>query len=157
VSGHTGSPPLTRPQLRLCDSHHYWTPLTLRAFRCHDFSRDLYQRTPVYSVRLDPCSLSYLNPNKPQNYIPESLSTSYPTNRASSPNWAGCGRVQQRFDHRKLSSAEVKEQYQFKISNRFAALENLDDDVDINRTWENIRENIKIQPKRTQVIMSFGR
>jgi hypothetical protein len=45
VSGHTGSPPLTRPQLRLCDSHHYWsllTSLTFRAFRCHDFSRDLY-------------------------------------------------------------------------------------------------------------------
>jgi hypothetical protein len=44
VSGHTGSPPLTRPQLRLCDSHHYWTPLTrltFRAFRCHDFSRVL--------------------------------------------------------------------------------------------------------------------
>jgi hypothetical protein len=46
VSGHTDPPPLTRPQLRrLCDSHHYWTPLTrltFRAFRCHDFSCDLY-------------------------------------------------------------------------------------------------------------------
>jgi hypothetical protein len=36
---------------------------------------------------------------------------------------------------------EIKEQYQVKISNRFAALENLDDDndddddVDINRVW----------------------
>jgi hypothetical protein len=33
---------------------------------------------------------------------------------------------------------EGKEQYQVKISNKFAALENLDDDVDINRAWETI-------------------
>jgi hypothetical protein len=50
----------------------------------------------------------------------------------------------QRFDLRKLNDAIVKEEYQIKISNRFAALENLDDNVDINRAWENIRENIKI-------------
>jgi RNase P/RNase MRP subunit POP5 len=35
---------------------------------------------------------------------------------------------------------EVKEQY--KISNRFAALENLDD-VDISKAWKSIRENIR--------------
>ena len=29
------------------------------------------------------------------------------------------------------------------ISNRFAALENLSDGEDINRTWENIKENMK--------------
>jgi hypothetical protein len=39
---------------------------------------------------------------------------------------------------------EVKEKYQVNISNRFAALENLDggggdDDVDINRAWGSIR------------------
>jgi len=40
---------------------------------------------------------------------------------------------------------EVKEQYQIKISNRFAASKNLDDDDDddINRAWGSIRENIK--------------
>jgi hypothetical protein len=41
VNGHTGSSLLTRPQLRLCDSHHYWTLLThctYRTFRCHNFS-----------------------------------------------------------------------------------------------------------------------
>jgi hypothetical protein len=38
---------------------------------------------------------------------------------------------------------EVKEQYQVKISNGFAALENLDDNVDIDRAWESISENIK--------------
>jgi hypothetical protein len=38
---------------------------------------------------------------------------------------------------------EVKEQYQVKISNKFAALENVDGDVDINRAWGSIRDNIK--------------
>jgi hypothetical protein len=39
---------------------------------------------------------------------------------------------------------EDKEQYHVEISNMFAALENLDADVDINRAWKTIRENIKI-------------
>jgi hypothetical protein len=30
---------------------------------------------------------------------------------------------------------------------RFAALENVGDDVDINRVWETVRENIKISAK----------
>jgi rubrerythrin len=56
----------------------------------------------------------------------------------------------QRFDFfRKLNDAEVVEQYQFKISNRFAALGNLDDNVDISRAWENIRENTKISSKES--------
>jgi len=41
---------------------------------------------------------------------------------------------------------EVKEQYQIKILNRFAASEHLDDDddyVDISSDWESIRGNIK--------------
>jgi len=29
------------------------------------------------------------------------------------------------------------------ITKRFAALENLNDDEDVNRTWENIKENIQ--------------
>jgi hypothetical protein len=37
----------------------------------------------------------------------------------------------QRFDLRKLSDAEIKEQYQVKITNRFATLENFDDNVDM--------------------------
>jgi hypothetical protein len=54
-------------------------------------------------------------------------------------------RVAQKFDMQsldvgKLNDAEVKEQYQVKITNRFAALENFDDNVDTNRAWEN---NIK--------------
>jgi hypothetical protein len=38
-----------------------------------------------------------------------------------------------RFNLKKLNKAEGKEQYQVEISNRFAALVNLDDDVDVNR------------------------
>jgi len=37
--------------------------------------------------------------------------------------------------------------YQIKISNRFAALENLSDSEDTQRAWENIKENIKISAK----------
>jgi hypothetical protein len=44
----------------------------------------------------------------------------------------------------KLNEVEGKEQYRAEISNRFAALENLDAEVDYNRAWETIRENIKI-------------
>jgi hypothetical protein len=44
----------------------------------------------------------------------------------------------------KLNEVEGKEQYRVDTSNRFAALENLGDDVDINRAWEIIREDIKI-------------
>jgi hypothetical protein len=43
----------------------------------------------------------------------------------------------QRFYLRKLNDAEVKKQYQVKITNRFAALENFDDNVDTNRSWKN--------------------
>jgi hypothetical protein len=38
----------------------------------------------------------------------------------------------QKFDLRKLNDAELKEQYQVKITNRFAALGNCDDNVDMN-------------------------
>jgi len=42
---------------------------------------------------------------------------------------------------------EVREQYQIEITNRFAALENLNDDEDVDRTWENIIENIQTSAK----------
>jgi hypothetical protein len=53
----------------------------------------------------------------------------------------------ERFDLNKLDDVEVKEKYQVEISNRFAALENLDESFDINNGWENIRENIKLSAK----------
>jgi hypothetical protein len=38
---------------------------------------------------------------------------------------------------------EVKEQYQIEILYMFAALENFDENVDVSRAWESIRENVK--------------
>jgi len=38
---------------------------------------------------------------------------------------------------------EVKEPYQVKIKNRFAALENLGDSMDVGGTWNSVVENIK--------------
>jgi hypothetical protein len=48
-----------------------------------------------------------------------------------------------RFNLRKLNDLEVRKQYQIEITNRVAALENVSEDEDINRTWESIKENIK--------------
>ena len=53
----------------------------------------------------------------------------------------------ERFYVRVLNKMEVKKQYQFENSNRFAALENLTDSKDINRAWGNIEENIKTSAK----------
>jgi hypothetical protein len=44
---------------------------------------------------------------------------------------------------------EDKEQYRVEISNRFAALENLDTEVDVNKAWKTIREDIKISAKES--------
>jgi len=49
----------------------------------------------------------------------------------------------ERFNLWKRNDLEVRKEYQCKISNRFAALENLCDSEDLNRDWENIKENIK--------------
>ena len=55
----------------------------------------------------------------------------------------------ERFNLRKLNEPEVKEKYQIEITNRFAALENLNVDEDVNRAWENIKENIKTTAKES--------
>jgi hypothetical protein len=52
-----------------------------------------------------------------------------------------------RFNLKKLNKVEGKEQYHVEFSNRFAALEDLDAEVEINSAWEMIRENIKISAK----------
>ena len=46
----------------------------------------------------------------------------------------------ERFNLRKLNELGVKEKYQIEITNRFAALENLNGDENVNRAWENKRE-----------------
>jgi len=48
------------------------------------------------------------------------------------------------FSLNKLNIMPLKEQYQVQISNRFASLENLDDDGDFSRAWEGIGDGIKI-------------
>jgi len=52
-------------------------------------------------------------------------------------------KVRERYNLRKLNELEVKKQYQIEITNRFAALENFNDDEDINGAWEDIKENVK--------------
>jgi hypothetical protein len=55
----------------------------------------------------------------------------------------------ERFNLKKLSEVQGKEQYRVEISNRFATLENLDTEGDVNKAWETIRENIKISAKKS--------
>jgi hypothetical protein len=47
-----------------------------------------------------------------------------------------------------LNEVEGKEKYHAEVSNMFAALENVDTEVKINRAWE-IRENIKISAEES--------
>ena len=54
------------------------------------------------------------------------------------------------FNLRKLNELEVRKQYQIEITNRFAALENLNDEEDVNRTLENIKVNIKTSAKESR-------
>jgi hypothetical protein len=55
----------------------------------------------------------------------------------------------EKLNHRKLNELEVRKQYQIKISKRYATLENLSDSKNINRAWDNIKENIKISAKES--------
>jgi len=52
----------------------------------------------------------------------------------------------ERFNFRKVTELEVRK-HQIEISNRFAALEHLSYSEDINRAWENIKENSKTSAK----------
>jgi hypothetical protein len=55
----------------------------------------------------------------------------------------------ERFNLKKLNKVEGKEKYCVEVSNGFAALEDLDAEVEINTIWETIRENIKISAKES--------
>jgi hypothetical protein len=48
-----------------------------------------------------------------------------------------------RFNLKNLNNMKVKQEFQVKISNTFAVLENLYNNAGISRTWENIRGNMK--------------
>jgi hypothetical protein len=53
-----------------------------------------------------------------------------------------------KFNLKNLNEIEGNEQHQVEVSTRFAAFENVDD-VDINRPWETIGENIKMSAKES--------
>ena len=55
----------------------------------------------------------------------------------------------ERFNLRRLNELEIRKKYQIEITNRFSALGNLSDGEDINRTWKNIKENIKTSAKES--------
>jgi hypothetical protein len=55
----------------------------------------------------------------------------------------------EKFNPQKLNEIDGKEQYRVGISGKFADLENLDAEVDINKTWETIRENVNISAKES--------
>jgi hypothetical protein len=55
----------------------------------------------------------------------------------------------ERFSLKKLNQVHGKEQFCVEVSNRFAALEDLDAEVEINNAWETIRENIKISANQS--------
>jgi hypothetical protein len=57
--------------------------------------------------------------------------------------------IHERFNLKKLNEVERKGHYSFEISNRFAALENSDTEVDVKTVWETIRENIKTSTKES--------
>jgi hypothetical protein len=53
----------------------------------------------------------------------------------------------ERFNLRNLNDVDSKEQFRVEVSRRFAVLEDLNTEVEINTAWETIRENIKISAK----------
>jgi hypothetical protein len=57
----------------------------------------------------------------------------------------------ERFNLKKLNDVEGKEQFRVEVSNRFAALEDLDTEEEINSTWETVRENTKTSSKESRL------
>ena len=55
----------------------------------------------------------------------------------------------ERFNLKKASELEFGKQYQIKVSNGFAALENVNDSGGINSAWENLKETIEISAKES--------
>jgi DNA-binding transcriptional regulator GbsR (MarR family) len=53
----------------------------------------------------------------------------------------------ERFKLKKLNEVEGKEHYRVEMSERFAALENLDSEVDVSKAWETIRTE-EFQPEK---------
>jgi DNA polymerase elongation subunit (family B) len=63
---------------------------------------------------------------------------------------AVCKQAAKKFDveklnRRKRNELEVRKQYQIKVFKSFTALQNLNDNEDINRAWKNIKQKSKHQ------------
>jgi hypothetical protein len=58
----------------------------------------------------------------------------------------------ERFNLKKLNKLDVEEKYCIGFSNRFAALEDLDAEVEINTIWETIGENIKVSARDPRLL-----
>jgi hypothetical protein len=56
------------------------------------------------------------------------------------------------FSLKRLNEVESKEKYCVEISNRFAALNALDTEVEINSAWEIIRKIVKISAKEKRLL-----
>jgi hypothetical protein len=46
-------------------------------------------------------------------------------------------------NHKELNKVDGKEKYRVEVATRLAALEDLDAEVEINSSWETLRESIK--------------
>jgi hypothetical protein len=55
----------------------------------------------------------------------------------------------ERFNVKKLNEGNVKEQYQITTRKKSATLENIENNGDINRAWDHIRQNIKISAQES--------
>jgi 50S ribosomal subunit-associated GTPase HflX len=55
----------------------------------------------------------------------------------------------ERFNPKTLNEVEGKEKYCVEVSNKYAALKDLDTEVEINSTCKTIRENVKISAKES--------
>ena len=54
----------------------------------------------------------------------------------------------ERYNLRKLGQLKVRKQYHIKVSKRFAALEDLNDGEDVNRTWGTLKTIAKPKIQR---------
>jgi hypothetical protein len=54
----------------------------------------------------------------------------------------------ERFNVKKLNDVQGREQFRVEVSNRFATVEDLDTELEINSAWEMIREKTQISAKK---------
>jgi hypothetical protein len=60
------------------------------------------------------------------------------------------------FNLKKLNKVNGKEKYCVEVSNKFAALDKLDSEVEINSIWQMIPDTITILTKTVKVFMKWG-